>query len=110
MKLTYLYHPVTTLDEGVSFFRDELGWEEAWRESDDTVAFWMPDRSAQVMVARTDEPAGPMYLVDSVTAWIEAHPAVPIVVPRYEIPGGSVAGFEGAGGNAFYVFDMPDAQ
>ena len=109
MKLTYLYHPVTDLDEGLAHFRDQLGWEEAWREGDDTVAFWTPDRSAQVMVARTDEPAGPMYLVDSVTEWLAAHADVPVVVPRYEIPGGSVAGLTGAGGNVFYVFDMPDA-
>ena len=32
MKLTFLYHPVIDLDQAVTFYRDVLGWDEAWRE------------------------------------------------------------------------------
>jgi predicted enzyme related to lactoylglutathione lyase len=109
MKLSFLYQPVTDLDGAVPLYRDVLGWEESWREGDDTVAFWMPDRTAQVMLSLTDHPAGPMYLVDDLDAWITAHEDIAIVIMKYEIPGGSVAGFAAPGDNVFYVFDQPDA-
>ncbi len=109
MKLTFLLQPVADLGPAIEFYRDELGLEEAWREGDDTVAFWLPGRDAQYMVSITDEPAGPMFLVDSLTAWIAEHPDVVTVIERYDIPGGAVAGFRATGGNVFYVFDQPGA-
>ncbi len=109
MKLTFLYQPVVDLAEAAAFHRDRLGFDEAWREGDDTVAFWLPDRSAQLMVSTTPQPAGPMYLVDSVDAWVRDHPDIVTAVEKFEIPGGSVAGFAAPGGNTFYVFDQPDA-
>jgi len=109
VKLTFLYHPVVHLAEAAAFYRDQLLFDEAWREGDDTVSFWLPDRSAQLMVSTTPQPAGPMYLVDSVDAWVRDHPDVVIAVQKYEIPGGSVAGFVAPGSNTFYVFDQPDA-
>ena len=109
MKLTFIYQPVVDLAEAAAFHRDRLGFEEAWRESDDTVAFWLPDRSAQLMGSTTPQPAGPMYLVDSVDAWIAEHRDIEVSVEKFEIPGGAVAGFAGPGDNIFYVFDQPDA-
>ena len=82
---------------------------EAWREGDDTVAFYVPDRSAQNMLVTDGLPAGPMHLVDDAAAWTADHADLPVRVPRLEIPGGAVIGFDGPGGNAFYVFDQPDA-
>lgn len=108
MKLTFLYNPVVDLGEAVAFHRDQLGWEEAWREGEDTVAFWLPDRSAQIILSTTAQPAGPMFLVPDVDVWTEEHAAVPTVVDKFAIPGGSVAGFGAPGGNTFYVFDQPD--
>jgi hypothetical protein len=109
MKLSFLYHPATDLHATVAFHRDELGLSEAWREGSDTVAFWLPDRSAQIMVSTTRQPAGPMFLVDSVRDWLTAHPAVEIAIEPYEIPGGCVVGLTGPNGFAFYVFDQPGA-
>lgn len=109
MRLTFIYQPVQDLSDAVAFHRDAMGFDEAWREGDDTVAFWLPDRSAQLMLSTTKQPAGPMYLVDSVDAWIGEHPTVVTTVDKFEIPGGSVAGFAAPGGNTFYVFDQPDA-
>jgi hypothetical protein len=108
VKLTFLYQPVENLPSAVAFHRDLLGFEEAWRESDDTVAFWLPDRSAQIMLSTAQDPAGPMYLVDSVDTWISDHSEV-VNLAKSEIPGGSVAQFASPGGNVFYVFDQPDA-
>jgi catechol 2,3-dioxygenase-like lactoylglutathione lyase family enzyme len=109
MKLTFLYQPVTDLDSAVAFYRDTLDWDEAWREGTDTVAFWLPGRVAQVMLSYTDQPAGPMYLVDDLAAWIAEHPAIEVAIATYDIPGGAVAGFAAPGGNIFYVFDQPNA-
>jgi hypothetical protein len=109
MKLRFIYQPVADLGEAVAFHRDDLGFDEAWREGEDTVAFWLPDRSAQVMLSTTEQPAGPMYLVDDLDAWMLEHSGVGTSVARYEIPGGSVAGFSAPGGNIFYVYDQPHA-
>jgi hypothetical protein len=109
VKLTFLYEPAENLAEAAGFYRDQLRFDEAWRESDDTVAFWLPDRSAQVMVSTTPQPAGPMYLVDSLEVWIRDHPDIVTAIEKFDIPGGSVAGFTGPEGHTFYVFDQPDA-
>jgi hypothetical protein len=110
VKLTYWYWPATDLSAGVAFHRDQLGFLEAWREGSETVAFWLPDRVAQVMVSTTNQPAGPMYLVDDVGEWLVQHPDVVVGVERYDIPGGSVVGLTGPDSNVFYVFDQPNAQ
>ncbi len=110
MKFVFLNQPVTDLDEAVTFYRDVLGFEEAWREGEDTVSFYVPDRSAQIMLVTDGLPAGPMYLVDDAQAWTAGHADLPVRVPRMEIPGGAVIGFDGPGGNVFYVFDQPDAE
>ncbi|MEO7369846.1 MAG: VOC family protein [Ilumatobacteraceae bacterium] len=109
MKLTFIYQPVQDLEVAVAFHRDQLGFDEAWREDDDTVAFWLPGRVAQIMLSTTDQPAGPMYLVEDVDAWTREHPAVITSVEKFDIPGGSVAGFAAPGDNTFYVFDQPNA-
>jgi hypothetical protein len=109
VKLTFLYQQVDDLRGAAAFHRDELGLEEAWREGTDTIAFWLPDRSAQFMLSSTPQPAGPMFLVDSLDDWTAAHPGVVATVEKYAIPGGSVAGFAAPGGHTLYVFDQPDA-
>ena len=110
MKLTFLFAPVRDLAAALPFYRDELGLEEAWREGTRTVAFQLPDSEVQLMVDdENSDPPGPMYLVDDLTAFMAAHPDLPVVAPRYDIPGGSVIGYRDPGGNAFYVFDTPDA-
>ena len=107
MKLTFLYAPAPDLSAGAAFYRNVLGLEEAWRDGDVTVAFWSPDRGVQVMVSTTDQPAGPMYLVDDLTQWTVDHPGLAVAVPRADIPNGAVTGFADASGNVFYVFDQP---
>ena len=107
MKLTFLYAPAPDLAAGAAFYRTSLGLEEAWRDGDVTVAFWSPDRSVQVMVSTTDQPAGPMYLVDDLAEWTATHPELPVAVPRADIPNGAVTGFSDPSGNVFYVFDQP---
>lgn len=106
MKLAYLYLPVSDVDAAVAFHLDQLGLEEAWREDDGTVAVWLPDRSAQIMIGSDELPAGPMYEVDDVDAWVADHAGIEIEVERFEIPGGAVVGLSGPAEHVFYVFDM----
>lgn len=106
MELTYLYVPVSDLATACAFYGGELGLEEAWREGDGTVSFWGPDRTVQLMLDVGGHPGGPMYEVADAAAWAAQHPGVPVRVPRYDIPGGSVCGHEDPGGNVFYVFDQ----
>ena len=107
MNLTFVYAPVTDLKPALAFYRDTLGWSEAWREGTDTIAFQLPESPVQVMVA-VDEgaAAGPMYLVPSLAAFLAERPDLPIVVPPRDIPDGQVAGFADPGGNVIYVFDQ----
>ena len=109
MKLTFIYQPVDDLTASVNFHRDVLGFEEAWREGDDTVSFWLPGRSAQLMLSTDPKPSGPMYLVDSLESWMRDNAQYTVVISPYAIPNGSVAGFEAPGGGVFYVFDQPGA-
>lgn len=106
MELTFLYVPVTELAAAEAFYRDVLGLQEAWREGDGTVAFSLPGSSVQVIVSTDPDPAGPMYQVDDVAAWLAEHARLAVRVPRKEIPGGAVVGLADPAGNVFYVFDQ----
>ncbi len=57
MKLTFLYHPVKDLQANVAFYRDVLGWDEAWRMGDDTAAMQIPASEVQVMLTVDPDPA-----------------------------------------------------
>jgi catechol 2,3-dioxygenase-like lactoylglutathione lyase family enzyme len=108
MKLTFIYAPVPELKPALAFYRDTLGWSEAWREGEDTVAFRMPDSPVQVMVsvASPNEPAGPMYQVPNLARFMAEHPQLPVVVAQRDIPDGHVIGVTDPGGNVIYLFDQ----
>jgi predicted enzyme related to lactoylglutathione lyase len=100
---------MANLSATVAFYRDTLGWIEAWRESDDTVAFAIPNTAVQLMVSTTDQPGGPMYLVDSVEAYLSSATGLTVSIEPYGIPDGTVVGLTDPAGNTFYVFDQPGA-
>jgi catechol 2,3-dioxygenase-like lactoylglutathione lyase family enzyme len=106
VELTFILAPVPDLSAALPFYRDTLGLAEAWREGEDTVAFHLPDRTAQIMLVADGDPAGPMYKVDSVPAFFADRPEIKVVMPPRPIPGGSVAGFHDPAGNVAYVFDQ----
>jgi catechol 2,3-dioxygenase-like lactoylglutathione lyase family enzyme len=106
VQLTFLLAPVPDLAAALPFYRDTLGLDEAWREGENTVAFHLPDRTAQIMVVAHGDPAGPMFKVDSVPTFFTERPEITVVMPPRPIPGGSVAGFHDPAGNVAYVFDQ----
>ena len=112
MKLTFLYHPVKDLDQAVAFYRDVLGWDEAWREGETTAAFSIPDSTVQVMldVTGSDEggPSG-FYEVDDVDAFYAARrDSVKWVEPPEDLPPIRCAAFTDPAGILFRIFHSLD--
>lgn len=110
MRLTFYFQPVDDLGVAAAHYLD-LGWEEAWREGEHTVALQMPDVDTQLMLDSAPGwgGPGPMYLVEDLTAWLDAHPEIWAAEPK-EIPGGRVAEVS-APGHTYYVFAMdPEAE
>jgi catechol 2,3-dioxygenase-like lactoylglutathione lyase family enzyme len=108
VKPSFIYIPTDDLEALGAFYRDVLGFEEAWREGDDTIAFATPDSDVQLMVSSAPGAQGPMYSVPSTTEWLAAHAELEVVAPLEEIPGGAVVGLRDPAGNAFYVFHQED--
>ncbi len=109
MKLTFLHAPVPDLESALPFYRDTLRLDEAWREGTETVAYQLPDGKAQIMVSVSTDPAGPMYLVDSVDGFLAGHAGLEVFMPPRPIPDGVVAGFHDPAGNVLYVFDQVES-
>jgi catechol 2,3-dioxygenase-like lactoylglutathione lyase family enzyme len=53
MKLEFLYTPTRDLQASLALYRDELGWEEAWREGDSTASLKVPGSDVQLMLDAT---------------------------------------------------------
>jgi len=112
MKLEFWYAPVTDLPTALAFYRDQLGWDEAWREGDTTVSFTVPGTDVLLMVDVTDKfPPGPMFTVDSLREFQAKHgDALQWPFPPFEIPGGLLGGFADTAGNVVYVMDQSTAE
>jgi hypothetical protein len=96
MKLEFLNVPARSLPAALALYRDELGWEEAWREGKSTVSLKLPGTNVQLMLV-AEEPddgraVGPIFVVDDVKRFFAEHPAAlrPNREPQ-EISGGILA-------------------
>jgi predicted enzyme related to lactoylglutathione lyase len=109
MQLTFAYLPVRDLGAALPFYRDMLGWEEAWREGTTTVAFQLPGTEVQVMLDEVDDDRrpGPAFLVDSVKDFHENYrDRLRFTGEPEEIPGGYWSSFTDPSGNPVYVLDQ----
>jgi predicted enzyme related to lactoylglutathione lyase len=108
MKLQFLYRPVSELKPAVDFYRETLGWEEAWREGDTTVAFKMPGTDVALMVdASPGLPPGPVFFLDDARAYRARHAGkLDFTLEPMAIRGGYIAGFVDPEGNLIYVLDQ----
>jgi catechol 2,3-dioxygenase-like lactoylglutathione lyase family enzyme len=108
MKLVFLYHPVKDVKEAVAFYRDVLGWDEAWRMGDATVAMQIPGSEVQVMLDVSDDPglgASGFYEVDDVDRFYETHrDQTTFVEPPRDLEPIRCASFTDPAGNLFRVF------
>lgn len=108
MKLAFVYYPVADLSAALRFYRDELGFEEAWREGEGTAGLTLPGTSARLMldVDATERRPGAVFEVDSVDAFYQGHrdqytwEEAPV-----DIPGGRWAVFLDPTGNLVRLID-----
>jgi catechol 2,3-dioxygenase-like lactoylglutathione lyase family enzyme len=109
MKLEFLFTPTSDLKASLALYRDGLGFTEAWREGDSTVALVVPGTDVQLMLDANDPdaPPGPLFVVDSVEAFHSDRPAALVVLDGpSEIPGGFLATYQDPGGATLYVMDQ----
>ncbi|MCA1032535.1 VOC family protein [Bacillus timonensis] len=109
MKLAFLYHPVKNLEESLEFYRETLGFEEAWREGEHTVALKLPNSDIQLLI-ENDElefSAGGVFLVDSVDAFFrENNDKLEFVKEPVDIPPGRYAIYKDNSGNHLRIIDF----
>ena len=108
MKLEFWYAPVPDLPAALAYYRDTLGWDEAWREGETTASLTMPGTDVQLMLdVSTEFVPGPIFVVDRV-ADLQARYAgrVEWRYPPFPIPGGQLGGFADPAGNVVYVMDQ----
>ena len=111
MKLEFLYAPTRDLAAALALYRDELGWEEAWREGELTVSLKLPGTDVQLMLVATepdgDDAFGPIFVLDDVKRFFAQRPAALRAGGEpEEIPGGFLATFQDPSGNTLYVMDQ----
>lgn len=109
MRLAFTYNPVPDVGQALSFYRDTLGWTEAWRQGDSTIAFTIPGTDVQFMVGPrvAGEQPGPAFLVDSVQAFRAEHgDRLTFTAEPRAIPGGHWASFLDPGGHPVYLLDQ----
>ena len=109
MKLEFMYLPTQDLDATLALYRDTLGFDELWREGDQTVGLGTgTDVSLMLDAASTPGMGpGPIFITDDVKAFHAKHDgAYELTMPPFEIPGGFLSAFKDAGGNDVYVMDQ----
>jgi catechol 2,3-dioxygenase-like lactoylglutathione lyase family enzyme len=111
VKLEFLFIPTADLSATLALYRDQLGWQEAWREGDATVVLTMPGTEVQLMLDANDPsaPMGPLYVVDSVQDFHAGRPSglKPDAGPD-AIPGGYLATYTDPAGTTLYVMDQSE--
>ncbi len=113
MQLTFTYAPVPDLPAALAFYRDALGWEEAWREGDTTVALQLPGTEVQLMIDEVADRArpGPVFLVESVKEFFASNrDRITFGAEPIDIPGGQWMSFDDPAGNPVYVMDQSAAE
>jgi catechol 2,3-dioxygenase-like lactoylglutathione lyase family enzyme len=114
MKLVFLYHPVKDLQAALAFYRDELGWDEAWREGDSTIAMQIPGSEVQVMLDGTDADsphgASGFYEVEDVDRFLADHgDRVNVMEAPVDLAPIRYASFTDPSGNLFRIFhNLPE--
>lgn len=109
MKLAFLHHPVKNIKESLTFYRETLGFEEAWREGDHTVVLRLPGTEVQLMLEddEFDFGAGGIFVVDSVNDFYEENEdKLNFVKMPCDIPPGRYAIYKDVSGNTIRIIDM----
>ena len=112
LKVSYFNLPVPDLKAARSFYRDQLGFEETWREGDEACAFALPGTTIQLMLIQREpqhpDRAGLVFLIPSVDDFYEAQQsAIRFHGKPVDIPGnGRWVGALDATGHGLYFADI----
>ena len=109
MHLAFSYLPTRDLGASLQLYRDTLGFDELWREGDHTAGLAIPDTEVALMIDAASPPdwgPGPIFGVESVTAFREQHDGLEVVAEPQEIPGGMIMALRDPGGNILYLLDQ----
>lgn len=109
MKLVFLYHPVKNLKESLKFYRDTLGFEEAWREGEHTIALSLPNSDVRLMIEDDEQElsAGGIFLVDSVDKFFQTNKEkLEFIKEPVDIPPGRYAIYKDDSGNYLRIIDF----
>jgi catechol 2,3-dioxygenase-like lactoylglutathione lyase family enzyme len=109
MKLEFCYLPTTDLAASLRLYRDTLGFDELWREGEQTVGLAIPGNEAALMIDGAGLDGwgpGPIFGVESVTDFRAEHAELDVVTEPYEIPGGYLMAARDPCGNMLYVMDQ----
>ena len=109
MKLSFLCHPTKDLKSSLSFYREQLGLEEAWREGTHTVALKLEGINEVQLMIEIDEdvPAGGVFIVDDVNKFYEEkQKTLDFIKEPCDIPPGRYAIFNDIDGNPLRIIDM----
>jgi len=113
MQLQFIYVPTQDLAGALALYRDRLGFDELWREGEQTVGLGIPDNEAAVMIDAAALPGsgpGPVFSVEGVDAWLAGMDgALDVVVEPFDIPGGRMMALRDGDGNWTYVMDQSTA-
>lgn len=113
MKLVFLYHPVKNLKESLTFYRETLGFEEAWREGEHTVALNLPNTDVRLLIEdeELELSAGGIFLVESVdTFYRENKDKLEFVKEPVDIPPGRYAIYKDISGNHLRIIDFTNEK
>ena len=109
MRLEFCYLPTSDLAASLRLYRDTLGFDELWREGEQTVGLAIPGNEAALMIDGAGLEGwgpGPIFGVDSVRDFHAEHAELDVVTEPFEIPGGMLMALRDPGGNVVYVLDQ----
>lgn len=109
MKLIFLYYPVSNLEESVTFYREQQGFVEAWREGDHTVAMSLPDSDVKLLLEEDEKDLSPggVFLVENVDHFYDKNKdSVEFIKLPVDIPPGRYAIYQDNSGNLIRIIDF----
>ncbi|TMW70360.1 VOC family protein [Alteribacter natronophilus] len=110
MKLIFMYYPVRDLETSLEFYREKLGFDEAWREGTDTAALKLPGSDVQLLLESDEDDhskPGGVFQVESVDAFFKDNKGILTFVKKpVDIPPGRYAIYEDNAGNPIRIIDF----
>ncbi|MCD5323197.1 MULTISPECIES: VOC family protein [Pontibacillus] len=110
MKLAFLCHPTKDMNQSLSYYKEVLGLEEAWREGDHTVALRFTENEEVQLMVEDDEglvPSGGVFVIEDVNQFYEENQhKLSFIKEPCDIPPGRYAIFQDPDGNPFRIIDM----